>query len=205
MRRFFTLLLVTPLLASCSDSVTPVAPSDAAFTLEESPIVESEAPLGEWTLGESESPFEASTLEEWTSLGASTLADSPLQGAPSTGEVMEFGNPTVGTGFPTSHDGSFHGRDRVIPGTVVIDAGQKVTFHVNPGHRVGIYKPGTRPEDIAVGTGNFVLDTRNRVALQAAPVPVISFTFHSPGRFLVICAVRRHFVEANMYGWVIVR
>jgi len=197
MRRFLALLLVTPLLASCSDSVAPVAPRDAVPRLEESPLGEWESPpggspLGEWVLGEGVSPLGESTLE--------------VQGAPSSGAEMLFGNTLAGTSYPPGvHDQSFHGRDRVIPGTVVIDAGQKVTFRVNPGHRVAIYKPGTRPEDIAVGPGFFVLDPTNRLALQAAPVPVLSLTFHNPGRYLVICAVTRHFVEANMYGWVIVR
>ena len=36
------------------------------------------------------------------------------------------------------------------PGTVVIDAGQTVTFRVYPGHRVAIYKPGVRPEDVVL-------------------------------------------------------
>jgi hypothetical protein len=29
-------------------------------------------------------------------------------------------------------------------------------------------------------------------------------TFDEPGRYLVICTTRVHFVEAKMYGWVIV-
>jgi plastocyanin len=120
---------------------------------------------------------------------------------------MEFGNPGAGTTFPPgAHDASFHGRDRVIPGTVVVDVGQPVTFRVYPGHRVAIYKPGKRPEDVSPNNpGPFVLDPVQRLALQAAPIPVISFTFIAPGRYLVICAVKSHFFIANMYGWVIVR
>jgi plastocyanin len=199
MRRVFALLLVTPLLANCSDSVTPVAPSEPSgplHTLVESPLDDA------WT----ESPLDNWTLEEWT-LGQSTLAESPLQVAPGTGALMEFGNPLAGSPFPPgAHDRSFHGADRVVPGTVVIDAGQKVTFRVYPGHRVAIYKPGKRPEDVSANNpGPFVLDPTLRLALQAAPVPVISFTFFQPGRYLVICAVKSHFFVANMYGWVIVR
>jgi plastocyanin len=210
MRRFFTLLLVTPLLASCSESVTPVAPSDAAFTLEESPIVASESQVGPWTLGESESVFGELTPEEWGTPLESTPEESPLQVAPSTGAVMYFGQPNLNAGSdyfpPGSHDESYHGRDRVLPGTVTIDAGQKVTFRVLPGHRVAIYKPGKRPEDVVVNPASFFLfDPTQRIALQAAPVPVISFTFIVPGRYLVICAITPHFVNANMYGWVIVR
>jgi plastocyanin len=195
MRRFFTLLLVPPLLASCSDSVTPVAPSGPVHTLEVSPPAA-------WT----ESSLDDWTLDDWTLAGAQPEA-SPLQGAPGAGVLMEFGNPEAGSNFPPgAHDASYHGRDRVIPGTVVVDAGQPVTFRVYPGHRVAIYKPGVRPEDILGNNpGPFVLDQTNRLALQAAPVPVISWTFAQPGRYLVICAVKSHFFVANMYGWVIVR
>jgi plastocyanin len=166
MRRVLALLVVTPLLANCSDSATPVAPPGAALTSEEV------AP----------------------------------QGVPSSA-VMVFGNPDAGTDFlpPGSHDQSLHGKDRIIPGTVVIAAGGTVTFQVNPGHRVAVYDDGTRPEDITVGPGAFVLDPTNRLWLQPAPGPTFSFTFQQPGRYLVICAITRHFVVANMYGWVIVQ
>ena len=197
MRRIFALLLVTPLLANCSDAVTPVAPAGPLHSLETSPGGDDG-----WT----ESSVDDWTLEDWTAEG-STSEESPLQVAPGTGALMEFGNPGAGSPFPPgAHDASYHGRDRIIPGTVVIDAGQLVTFRVYPGHRVAIYKPGTRPEEISgANPGPFVLDNRNRLALQAAPVPVIAFKFVKPGRHLVICAVKSHFFVANMYGWVIVR
>jgi plastocyanin len=165
LRRVFALLLVTPLLANCSDSPTPVSPPGAVPA------------------------FDA----------------SPPQG-PSSSAVMVFGNPGAGTHFspPGSHDQSFTARDKINPGAVVISAGGTVTFQVNPGHRVAIYNDGTRPEDITVGPGPTVLDPTNRLYLQPAP-GTVSYTFAAPGRYLVICAVRRHFVEANMYGWVIVR
>jgi plastocyanin len=202
MRRFFTLLLVTPLLASCSDSVTPVSPSGAKVALEESPLVV-ESPLGpEWNSSAGELPLSA-----WESAWASPLEESQVQSAPGSGALMYFGHPTVGSNYPAGlHDESFHGRDRVIPGNVTIDAGQAVTFRVFVGHRVAIYKPGKRPEDVVVDPSSFWLDDpTGRAALQAAPVPVISFTFVKPGRDRVICARTTHFVEANMYGWVIVR
>ena len=209
MRRFVAFLLLTPLLASCSDSVTPVtpvAPSDAVARHDESLVVASPLEAG-WT----ESPFDNWTLDDWTlgasTLEAATLGEATVQSAPSSGAVMTFGNPIAGSSFPSGvHDASFHGRDRVIPGTVVVNAGQAVTFHVFPGHRVAIYKPGKRPEDIVVDPNNFfVLDPTLRQAIQAAPVPVLSFTFHNPGTYLVICAITRHFVQSNMYGWVHVR
>lgn len=165
MRRFFALLLVTPLLANCSDPATPAAPSG---TVRASAAV-------------------------------------PQPGGLSSA-VMVLGNPQAGTDYtpPGSHDQSLHGRDRMIPGTVVIEAGGTVTFQVNPGHRVAIYNDGTQPEDLVVGTGAQVLDPTNRVFLQGAP-GAFTRTFSTPGRYLVICTVRRHFVEAKMYGWVIVK
>jgi plastocyanin len=165
LRRVFALLLVTPLLANCSDPATPVAPSGAVLMNEV----------------------------------------SPLESTPSTA-VMVLGNPDAGTPYPPqSHDQSLHGKDRMIPGTVVIDAGGTVTFEVYRGHRVAIYDEGVRPEDILVGPGPFVLDPTNRLALQPGPTPTYTYTFNEPGRYLVICAATRHFVVANMYGWVIVR
>ncbi|HEX6747854.1 MAG TPA: hypothetical protein VF092_11225 [Longimicrobium sp.] len=195
MRRIFALLLVTPLLANCSESVTPVAPSGPVHDLVQSPLDDG------WT----DSPADDWTLDAW--LAQAPSEESPLQSAPGAGALMFFGHPTVGTAYPPGvHDESFHGRDRVIPGAVAINAGDKVTFRVFPGHRVAIYKPGTRPEDLVVIPGfPFVVDPTNRLAIQAAPVPVLSFTFHNPGTYLVICATTPHFVNANMYGWVHVR
>ncbi|HET7232821.1 MAG TPA: hypothetical protein VFJ16_22615 [Longimicrobium sp.] len=202
MRRIFALLLVTPLLANCSESTTPVAPSGHGRTLVESPADDA-ATVATLDAGWAESQDDNWTLDEWL---AQPLGDMQVQSAPGAGAVMFFGDPKVGTDFPPGvHDESYHGRDRVIPGTVVVNVGDKVTFRVFPGHRVAIYKPGTRPEDLVVGPGPFVLDPTNRLALQAAPVPQLSIAIHKPGRYLVICAVTRHFVDANMYGWVIVR
>jgi len=203
MRRVFPLfLLLTPLLASCTDSATPVAPASGPVrSLEEAPL--QSAPSSEW-----ESPLNDWTSEDWFAqqLAQQQLEGSPLQVAPESGARMEFGNPQAGTDYPPQvHDQSLHGKDRVIPGTVVVDVGQKVTFRVYPGHRVAIYKDGVRPEDIVVGPGPFVLDPTNRIVLQGAPVPEVAFIFTKPGRYLVICAATRHFVVAKMYGWVIVR
>jgi hypothetical protein len=203
LRRVFALLLVTPLLASCSDSVTPVAPvpSEPPHALmDESPVVVAEPLSPGWT----DSALDEWTLDDWTA-GAEVAYSSPLESAPGTGAVMEFGHPGAGAPFPLEHDESFHAADKVYPGTVVVDAFQPVIFKVAPGHRVAIYKPGKRPQDVVPGNGFFILDENLRKALQAAPVPVISFIFAVPGRYLVICATRRHFVDANMYGWVIVR
>lgn len=180
MRRFLTLLLVTPLLANCSDSPLPLTPADSLHSHEA--MMEEE----DWTMQQEEG--------------------SVLQGAPSSGAVMEFGDPQLGTRYPAgTHDQSFHARWRLRPGTVVIDAGETVTFQLGPSHRVAVYDDGVRPEDIVQNPGPFVLDPNNRLALQPAPTPTYTYQFTRPGRYLVICAITRHFFEGNMYGWVIVR
>jgi plastocyanin len=193
MRRIFALLLLTPFLANCSDSATPVAAPGAVLS-EGAAATEEAWPVEEnwWTPG------------DVLTLGSE--GEITAQGAPGTGALMVFGNPDAGTPYPPGqHDASFHGKDRVIPGTVVIDAGQGVMFGVYASHRVAIYKDGVRPEDITANNpGPFVLDPNNRLALQASPGNPV-FYFHKPGRYLVICAVKTHFFNANMYGWVIVR
>jgi plastocyanin len=193
MRRVFALLLLTPLLANCSDSAMPVAPAGAVLS-------EGDVPT------EVEWPAEENW---WTPEDMISLPDEEIStlAAPATNVVMTFGNPDAGTAYPPgTHDASFHGKDRVIPGTVVIDAGQTVKFMVLTNHRVAIYKPGVRPEDItATNPGPFILTpSTGRLALQAAPGNPV-FQFNVPGRYLVICAVKNHFFVANMYGWVIVR
>ena len=193
MRRVFALLLLTPLLASCADSATPVAPAGAV-------------------LSEGDVPTEAewATEENWFTPGdAFVLAEGEMsvQSAPGSGEVLMLGNPGAGTPYPPgAHDASFHGRDRMIPGAVVVKVGEPITFVVNPGHRVAIYREGVKPEDISPNNpGPFVLDPVNRLFLQPFPVPQFNGFFVNPGKFLVICAVKNHFFGANMWAWVIVQ
>jgi hypothetical protein len=193
MRRVFALLLLTPFLANCADSATPVAPAGAV--------------LSEGTVSTEETwPVEENAWTPEDLIGEFVEGEISAQAAPGTDVVMDFGNPEAGTSYPPgAHDASFHGRDRVIPGTVVIDKGQAVTFNVYPGHRVAIYKPGVRPQDIIVNPNAvFVLDPTNRLVIQSQPGKP-KLVFFQPGRYLVICAYRTHFVNANMYGWVIVR
>jgi hypothetical protein len=55
-----------------------------------------------------------------------------------------------------------------------------VTYEIYPLHQPAVFEPGTRPEDV---------DTSQT----------------EPGTYLVICTTLVHFVEAKMYGWVIVK
>ena len=191
MRRVFALLLLIPLLASCSDSATPVAPAGAV-------LAEGDVPAElDWP-----------TEENWWTPGDVLAAEEMSVQSANAPAVMVLGNPDAGTDYRPAgvHDQSLHARDRMNPGTVVIDAGESVTFQVNPGHRVAIYDDGMKPEDILNNNpGGFVLYPVNRLFLQPNAAPQFTFKFERPGRYLVICAIKSHFFGANMWGWVVVR
>ena len=184
MHRFFAFALAAVLLAACSDySDVPTASPDAV-------------------------PTEGATLD------AATVQ--------TTAEV-EFGieEGKVGTNFPpATHDGSFHAFDKIRPRTVTIARGGSVTFEVYPLHQPAVFEPGTHPEDIDTSQTEpipvfpvleRITDDDGRIALA----PDQSFvetewttppgTFDEPGKYLVICTTLVHFVEAKMYGWVIVK
>ena len=113
----------------------------------------------------------------------------------------------------------------MVPRTVVIDKGGKVTFKTFGVHQIAIYAPGTEPGDI--DTTDLVLmpegcprpgrprrvpllidDDTNRIAdypHACGPAPAtVEHTFNEPGKYLVICSFLPHF-QVQMYGWVIVR
>ena len=195
MRRVLALLLLTPFLANCSDTPTPAAPSGAAFSTADAPAEET------WPV--EENWYNPGGVYEIVEEGSIQAVGAP--GSP-TAREMVFGNPTVGSGYaPGVHDESFHALDRINPGAVVIPVNGTVTFKVNPGHRVGIYLEGTKPEDIQPNPGYFLLYPVNRIFLQPAPVPQFTLRFLVPGKYLVICAVNSHFFAANMWGWVTVK
>jgi len=140
--------------------------------------------------------------------------------------VIKFGMNDHGSPFDPAagHDHSTQAKDLLIPRTVVIDAGGRVEFEIDPFHRVNIYRAGTGAEDIDVSKlinfvsgpvfiPNFVIDDpTNRIAQS----PAFSFnlvqtwttpvgTFATPGRYFVMCNFLPHFAANDMYGWVIVR
>jgi len=149
--------------------------------------------------------------------GAASSASSALTA------TIEFGRDQLGSPFPppSGHDASGHSRDSLFPAEVVIDKGGTVTFKmgISGVHEVAIYKPGTQPGDInthlmdpasptcpPVPTIN---DPNNRVAIVSDQLceggsPAPTWTFTTPGRYLVICTFLPHF-EVGMYGWVTVR
>ena len=146
------------------------------------------------------------------------------RGAAPTSAIMEFGRPELGSTYapPEGHDASTHAKDKMNPRTVVIAVGGTVTFRVAPFHNPAIYDAGTEPEDIEVSPRtlrplspgpvfipNFVIDDPTNRLWQGSyalvPQERTSPPFTAPGRYLVICTTVPHFVDNNMYGWVIVQ
>jgi hypothetical protein len=153
--------------------------------------------------------------------------------APAAGETvgatMRFGREEM-NGFAHmspkafEHTRAGHAMDKVYPGTVSIRAGQTVAFTSFPIHQIAVYGPGTRPEAIRLdpdhladaetpfGTFPDVLidDPDNRLAVSPISFQTMTWqppagTFAKRGRYLVICTLVFHYVEAKMYGWVEVR
>lgn len=137
--------------------------------------------------------------------------------------VMDVGAKAVGNpNKPPTHP-SAHAKDRMRPGTVVISRGGTVTFRVGAVHQVAVYDEGVVPADVEVSPAtledwpgppfpipDFVIDDgQDRIflgpSLSFFGGHTTSFTFEEPGRYLVICTVTPHFVENDMYGWVIVK
>jgi len=140
--------------------------------------------------------------------------------------LVQFGINEHGSPFAPAagHDHSSQAKDLLVPRTVVIDAGGQVQFAIDPFHRVNVYRPGTAPSDIdtsklinfvsgPVFIPNFAIDDPSGRIAQSPPfqfaidqtwtTPI--GTFNTPGRYLVICSFLPHFVDNDMYGWVIVK
>jgi hypothetical protein len=119
--------------------------------------------------------------------------------------TIRFGRDDLGSAFsPTSgHDQSSNARDSLFPRTVVIARGGSVTFAIDRFHQPAIYKAGTDDEDIQPAPVRLALGPFT----AAAPMEWTSppGTFAEPGKYLVICNVKPHFVDFDMYGWVIVQ
>jgi hypothetical protein len=118
---------------------------------------------------------------------------------------------------------------QLIPHQVTIKVGGSVNFIISGFHNPAVYAPGKNPEDVntaltrpstGVPAGVLLInDPVGRVYAGPDPstfawTPVAPSTnavlrdrvevVHFPrvGRHLVICAVRGHFVNDNMFGWV---
>jgi hypothetical protein len=127
-----------------------------------------------------------------------------------------FGNPPMGA----------RNHHEMIPNSVAIrispetvnDGG--VNFIISGNHVVAIYDDGTKPEEInpnllvsGITTAGGVIDDPNKriyrgvneTAQTGARDRVEVVHFAKPGTYLVICAIRSHFVDDGMYGFVVVK
>ena len=127
-----------------------------------------------------------------------------------------FGNPAGGVG----------NHNEMVPTVATITISPErvsdggVNFIISGNHVVTIYDDNTRPEDIdpnllvpGITTAGGVIDDPdkriyrgvNETAPTGARDRVEVVHFSKPGTYLVICAVRNHFVNDGMYGFVVVR
>jgi len=127
------------------------------------------------------------------------------------------GNPAMGAG--NQHE--------MIPNLATINISRKdsggVNFIISGNHVVAIYDDGTRAEDIdpnmlvqaepPITVGGGIIDDpdkriyrgANQTGATGARDRVEVVHFSKPGIYLVICAIRSHFVNDGMYGFVVVR
>ena len=136
------------------------------------------------------------------------LSASPVTAA--SGDVtVAFGMPSVGSDCTPPvcfDDASFHAKDTIVPGALSIPVGSKLTANVAGFHQAVLYEAGTRPRDIEPDPAAFpFVNDADGVIAGAAPLQDLSYTFTSPGTYLLICNLAPHFEEARMYAWVHVR
>ena len=135
--------------------------------------------------------------------------------APDGTAIVLFGRPDTGSPYPSptfDHDASSNARDNMTPRNAVISRGGSVTFQIRGRHQVAIYRAGTEPDDLDVpAAGFYVNDGTDRIEMSSenrSPPGTdwtsSASTFATPGRYLVICNIRPHFADYDMYGWVTV-
>jgi hypothetical protein len=139
---------------------------------------------------------------------ALALTATPVS-AGSGDTTVRFGITSVGSGcVPPAcfDDGSFHALDTIIPGALSIPVGSSVTTDIAGFHQAVLYEAGTRPHDITADPAAFpFVNDPDGVIAAAPPLVNLTYTFTSPGTYLLICNLAPHFEEARMYAWVHVR
>jgi hypothetical protein len=74
---------------------------------------------------------------------------------------------------------------------------------------VAVCNLGIGPDDVVITnpTALLINDANCPVVGPSPPSrsAVVQKQFNAPGRYLVICNLRPHFTEFNMYGWVNVK
>jgi len=119
-----------------------------------------------------------------------------------------FTNPNPAPPAPTRN------HHALTPNEVTIEAGGTVNFIIGGFHLILIYDHGTKPTDINVnaitpGTTppGFIDDANHRIYRGPDPRTVgqdrvETVVFPKAGTYLVICGVRPHFVNDDMFGYV---
>ena len=152
-------------------------------------------------------------------VGALAILAPAVLAGPDSSATVRFGNDDVGSSYPpiTEHDESGNGKFNLIPRTVTIPVGGRVTYDILVRfgiHQPTVYEAGTTPDDIDIqGPFPFINDPDGRIEI-GPPVNVATgtgtwttaaATFDKPGRYLVLCNFTPHFAEFDMYGWVNVK
>ena len=101
---------------------------------------------------------------------------------------------------------------QLTPHEVTIKEGGTVNFIIGGFHHPLVYDDGTQPGDINAALANpdfplLIDDPKNRIyrGLDPRPLPqdrVETVHFPKRGTYLVICGVRPHFVDDDMFGFV---
>jgi hypothetical protein len=157
-------------------------------------------------------------------VAAAVALPAAVMAGPDAAASVQFGNPTVGSPGPVGpgielHDASANAQFDLVPRTAVVGAGGTVTFTIGVAgatgtnivpHQVSVCGLGVGPDDVVDSNlGTIPIDDAD--CTPAAPPfssgsgQPVSVQFPRPGRYLVICNLRPHFTEFDMYGWVNVK
>lgn len=165
-----------------------------------------------------------------SALGVAALISLPqiATAAPPLEARVKFGTDHAMRN-PSEHGRQFHAMDKISPHTVTIAAGGTVIFDFAPFHQGAIYGPNVEASDIDLSPENLddlnitipgegpifipdflVADPSNLLAVSDIVLPDMlpyewQYTFTEAGRYLVLCRILPHFVEAKMYAYVIVK
>ncbi len=124
---------------------------------------------------------------------------------PSLTATVKMGQENgTGSGI-RNHDQSGHAKYKLVPRTVVISAGGSVTYNFTGYHKIAIFAAGTQPGDVTNPDGTIDDSAMIDGTPNTDSWTTSAGTFDTPGRYLVICNFAPHFVNYDMYGWVIVQ
>jgi len=154
-------------------------------------------------------------------LAVAVVLPAAVMAGPDNTASVQFGNPTVGSPGPVGpgielHDASANAQFNLVPRTAVVGAGGTVTFTIGVAgatgtnivpHQVSVCNLGVGPDDVVDSNLATIPIDDSDCTPAAAPFSSgsghpVSVLFPQPGRYLVICNLRPHFTEFNMYGWV---